>query len=95
MTVESGYQDGIRPYLLADKGYLLLSWIIISFKNDGHSRSLAIESYFNKCHRCSRNVVENAFDLLKERIGVKWEGRRTYILALSLTSSIAIAFYIT
>jgi hypothetical protein len=74
MSVESGYQDGIPPYLLGDKGYPLLSWIITPFKDDGHPRSLA-EAYFNKRHRRGRSVVENAFGLLKEN----WRemGRKT------------------
>jgi hypothetical protein len=65
MHVESGDQDGIPPYLLANKGYPLLSWILKSFKDDGHPRSLA-ETYYNKCHRRGKSVVENAFGLLKE-----------------------------
>jgi hypothetical protein len=35
MNVDSGYQDGIPPYLLGDKGYPLLNWIIVPFKSDG------------------------------------------------------------
>jgi hypothetical protein len=65
MSVESGYQDGIPPYLLGDKGYPLFSWIMVLFKDDGQPRSLA-ETYFNKRHCRSRSVVENAFGLLKE-----------------------------
>jgi hypothetical protein len=53
------------PYLLGDKGYHLLNWIIVPFKDDGQPRSLA-ETYFNKRHRRGRSVVENAFGLLKE-----------------------------
>ena len=65
MHIESSYQDGIPPYRLVDKGYPLLSWILMPFKDDGRPRSL-VETYYNKCHRCGRNVVENAPSLLKE-----------------------------
>jgi hypothetical protein len=65
MSADSGYQDGIPSYLLGDKGYPLLSWIMVPFKDDGHPWSLA-ETYFNKRHRRGRSVVENAFGLLKE-----------------------------
>jgi hypothetical protein len=74
MNVDSGYQDGIPPYLLEDKGYPLMNWIIVPFKSDGQPRSLA-ETYFNKRYRQGRNVVENAFGLFKEN----WHemGKRT------------------
>jgi hypothetical protein len=65
LHVDSGYQEGIPPYLLADKGYPLLSWMMMPFKDDGRPRSLA-ESYYNKRHRRGRSVIENAFGLLKE-----------------------------
>jgi hypothetical protein len=47
---------------------------MIPFKEDGQPCSLA-ESYYNKRHRRGRNVVENAFGLLKEN----WRemGRKT------------------
>jgi hypothetical protein len=65
MNADSGFQDGIPPYLLGDKGYPLLNWIIVPFKSDGQPRSLA-ETYFNRSHRRGRSVVENSFGLLKE-----------------------------
>jgi hypothetical protein len=65
LHVDSGYQDGIPPYLLADKGYPLLSWMMTPFKDDGGLRSLA-KTYYNKHHRRGRSVIENAFRLLKE-----------------------------
>ena len=65
MSADSGYWDGIPPCLLGDKGYLLLSWIMVPFKDDGQPRSLA-ETYFNKRHCYEKSVVENAFGLLKE-----------------------------
>jgi hypothetical protein len=41
-------QDGFTPYLLGDKGYPLLSWLITSHK-DGETNIL--EMFYNKKHR--------------------------------------------
>jgi hypothetical protein len=57
MNVDAGYQEGIPPYLLGDKGYPLLSWLIVPFKDDRQPRSLA-EIYFNNRHWQGRSVVE-------------------------------------
>jgi hypothetical protein len=65
MNVDAGYQEGIPPYLLGNKGYPLLSWLIVPIKDDGQPCSLA-ETYFNKRHWRGRSIVENAFGLLKE-----------------------------
>lgn len=61
----SNNQDGIPPYLLGDKGYPLLSWILTPVKDDGHELSV-IEYIYNKKHRRGRSVVENAFGILKQ-----------------------------
>jgi hypothetical protein len=65
LHVDRRYQECIPPYLLADKGYPLLSWMMTPFKDNGCPYSLA-ESYYNKRHRRGRSVIENAFGLLKE-----------------------------
>jgi hypothetical protein len=65
MSTDGGYQEGVTPYLLGDKGYPLLSWIMVPFKDNGQPRSPA-QTYYNKRHRRGRSVVENAFGLLKE-----------------------------
>jgi hypothetical protein len=65
LSADSGYQDEIPPYVLGDKGYPLLNWIMVPFKDDGQPCSLA-ETYYNKRHRRDRSIVENAFGLLKE-----------------------------
>ena len=65
MNSDSGYQNRIPLYLFGDKGYPLLNQIIIPFKDDGQSRSLA-KTYFNKCHCQGNSIVKNAFGLLKE-----------------------------
>jgi hypothetical protein len=35
MHTETGCQDAIPPYLLANKGYLLTSWLLTPFKEEG------------------------------------------------------------
>jgi hypothetical protein len=65
MHVESGYQEGYPPYLLADKGYQNLAWMLTPFKHDGQPLAVA-EVLYNRRHRRGRSVVENAFGLLKE-----------------------------
>jgi hypothetical protein len=94
MSVDSGYQDGIPLYVLADKGYPLLNWNMVPFKEDGQPRSLA-ESYYNKRHRQGRSVVENAFGLLKENWREMGKKRRTSMCRSSPTSSTIAAFCTT
>jgi hypothetical protein len=65
LSTTTGSQDGFPPYLLADKGYPLLSWMMTPFKEDGEPRSLA-QTLYNRRHRRGRSVVENTFGLMKE-----------------------------
>lgn len=65
LNIAAGLQDGFLLYLLADKGYPLLSWIMTSFKEDGQPRSLA-ENLYNRRYWRDRSVVENTFGLMKE-----------------------------
>jgi hypothetical protein len=64
MHTNNGFQDGIPSYFLADKGYLLLNWMLTPFREDGVPRSL-VELVYNKRHQRGRSVVENAFGLMK------------------------------
>ena len=55
--------EGFHPYLLGDKGYPLLTWIMVPYKDD---RPLSVlEKLFNKKMRRGRSVVECAFGILK------------------------------
>ena len=65
LSASSGYQDRIPLYILVDKGYPLLNWIMVPFKDDGQPRRL-VGTYYNKRHHQGRSVVENVFGLLKE-----------------------------
>jgi hypothetical protein len=55
--------EGFSPYLLGNKGYPLLSWLMVPHKDD---RPLSkVERLYNKRLRRGHYVVENAFGLLK------------------------------
>lgn len=63
------------PYILADRGYPLLSWCITPFKRGPMGMTLTREEvWFNRKHSSTRMSVERAFGILKERfkeIGTK------------------------
>jgi hypothetical protein len=56
--------EGIIPYLLGDNGYMLINWIMTSFNEDGQHSIL--ELFYNKKHKSSNFVVENAFGIFKK-----------------------------
>jgi hypothetical protein len=53
----------IPPYLLGDKGYPHISWIMMLFKKYGQHNIL--ELLYNIKHKNGRSMVENAFGILK------------------------------
>jgi len=55
--------EGISPYFLGDKGYLLINWIMTLFKKDGHH--FILELLYNKKHKKGRFIVENVGILKK------------------------------
>lgn len=57
-------KDEILPYLLCDKGYPFISWIMTLFKEDGQHNIL--ELLYNIKHKKGRFVVDNAFGTLKK-----------------------------
>ena len=63
------------PYIVADRGYPLLSWCITPFKMGPTGVPLSREElWFNKKHSSTRMSVERAFGILKARfkeIGTK------------------------
>ena len=73
MTWPSGLS--FPPYIVADRGYPLLSWCITPFKKGPMGVPLSREElWFNRKHSSTRMSVERAFGILKARfkeIGTK------------------------
>jgi hypothetical protein len=53
-----GAIEGFAPYLLGDKGYSLLSWIMTPHK-EGQQHSM-LELLYNRKHKQGQLVAENA-----------------------------------
>jgi len=64
-TLLLGYRMESPPYLLGDKGYPLLPWLMTLHKEDGEIH-LILELCYNCKHKRGRLVVENAFGILKQ-----------------------------
>jgi hypothetical protein len=62
--MEKGSQYGFNIYLLNDKGYSLLPWIITPHKKGQHHSILKF--LYNKKHKHIRFLIENAFGILKK-----------------------------
>ncbi len=56
--------NGFPSYLLGDKGYPLITWIMTPFKKEGQHSILEI--LYNRKHKRGRLVVENIFGILKK-----------------------------
>jgi hypothetical protein len=59
------HTSDIPPYMLGDKGYPLLPWLLMPFKDNGYQRTI-LETLFQEQHSRGRSVVENAFGILKQ-----------------------------
>ncbi len=65
--LEHGAQNEICPYILGDKGYLLLLiWFMIPWKLNINVRHTILEVAYNKHHSKGRSLIENAFGILKK-----------------------------
>jgi len=66
--VSQRFEDGWRPFpnavILGDSAYGLKEWLIPPFHGNG---STVAEVTFNRSHKTTRRVIENAFGILKER----------------------------
>lgn len=56
-------QDGFTPYLLGDKGYPLLPWLMTPYREGRHT---VLETLYQRKHKRGRSVIEHAFGILKQ-----------------------------
>lgn len=60
------FQHGFPPYLLGDKSYLLITWIMIPFK-ENNQRTI-LELLYNKRRKQRNFEMDNAFIILKKTL---------------------------
>jgi hypothetical protein len=60
------FQNDIRPYSLGNKGYPLLPWLMILHKQNANVQHIILKAFHNRQLSRGRNVVENAFGILKK-----------------------------
>ncbi len=58
-------EEEIKPYLIVDKVYLLLPWLMIPHKQYGNIRHIVLEELYKKHLSQGISVVENSFGILK------------------------------
>jgi hypothetical protein len=61
--IARGSQHEISLYILGDKGYPLISWIMTPFKEDANHTILKF--LYNKKHKRGQSVVDLFFEILK------------------------------
>jgi hypothetical protein len=57
--------EGISPYLIRDKGYPLLLWLMVPHKKIG-VRHFILQALLNKRLSWAKILVENNFNILKK-----------------------------
>jgi 5-carboxymethyl-2-hydroxymuconate isomerase len=72
-------QDGIPPYLLGNKGYPLLPWLMTPHKENGEVHSVLQLLYSHK-HKKGRSIVDNVFDILKQTFRKLLEKTKLHII---------------
>ncbi len=61
----STFQHGFPPHFLSDKGYPLITWIMIPFKEEGQHTTM--ELLYNRKHKQGCFVLENVFGIFKKK----------------------------
>lgn len=88
--MDKGTCTNIPLYLLGDKSYLLISWIMTPFKKKG--QHIIFELIYNQKHKCGCFVINNIFKILKKLLkGIIWEVQTPCLLFLMC--SYVFAFY--
>ncbi len=57
--------NDIKPYLIDDKGYMFLPWLMIAHKQGGVHHTI-LKLLFNKDLHWRKSVVENSFAILRK-----------------------------
>jgi len=70
LEINKGACNGILPYFLGDKGYLLISFMMITFKEKGQCNIL--ELLYNQKHKCKHFVVKNVFEYFQRNYLGSW-----------------------
>jgi hypothetical protein len=60
--MDRGTCTNIPLYLLNDKSYFLISWIMTPFKKKG--QHIIIELFYNQKHKCGCFFLNNIFKIL-------------------------------
>ena len=58
--------EGFVPYLVGDKGYPILPWLITPYREMPNGRRSVQETLFNRKLSRARSMVENSFGILKQ-----------------------------
>jgi len=58
-------EEEIKSYLIVDKVYPLLPWLMIPHKQFGNIRHIVLEALYKKHLSQGRSVVENSFGILR------------------------------
>jgi hypothetical protein len=59
------HTGNIAPYILGDKGYPLLPWLLTPFKDNRRERTV-LQMLYQEQHSRGQSVVENMFGILKQ-----------------------------
>jgi hypothetical protein len=68
LTLNIDYGMTLSVTILGDKSYPFLLWLMIPHKQSANIRHTFLEVLYNKHLSNGRNVVENAFEILKSNL---------------------------